>query len=339
VPGGSSGGSAAAVAAGVAPLALGTDTGGSVRQPASWCGLVGFKPTYGRLSRHGVIAFASSLDQVGVLSSSAQDVALAFGCMAGRDPNDATSLDAPYRSDEATAIDLAGLKVGLVRELSGEGNSEGVLASLRRTVELVQSLGASIEEVSLPHVRHGVAAYYLVTPAEASANLARFDGMLYSRREGENALGQAEVMKRSRSVGFGAEVKRRILVGTYALSAGYVEAYYQQALKVRRLIANECAAAFARVDLLLMPTTPTVAYRLGEKTGDPLSMYLGDVDTVLANLAGLPAVSFPAGLAEDGMPCGVQLLAPALRDERLLAVARVLEAQLGRAFAPRPPMV
>jgi aspartyl-tRNA(Asn)/glutamyl-tRNA(Gln) amidotransferase subunit A len=339
VPGGSSGGSAVAVAAGVAPLALGTDTGGSVRQPASWCGLVGFKPTYGRLSRYGVIAFASSLDQVGVLSSSARDIELALGCMAGRDPNDATSLDAPYRSDAAAVTDLDGLKVGLVRELSGEGNSEGVLAALGRTVELLQSLGASVEEVSLPHARHGVAAYYLVAPAEASANLARFDGMLYSRREGENALGQAEVMKRSRSVGFGAEVKRRILVGTYALSAGYVEAYYQQALKVRRLIANECAAAFERVDLLLMPTTPTVAYRLGEKTGDPLSMYLGDVDTVLANLAGLPAVSFPAGLAEDGMPCGAQLLAPALRDERLLAVARVLEAQLGRAFAPRPPMV
>jgi aspartyl-tRNA(Asn)/glutamyl-tRNA(Gln) amidotransferase subunit A len=335
VPGGSSGGSAAAVAAGVVPLALGTDTGGSVRQPASWCGLVGFKPTYGRLSRHGVIAFASSLEQVGVLGFSAQDVALALACMAGRDLHDATSLDAPYRPEGSALADLSGFKVGLVRELSGEGNSEGVLAALGRTIELLQSLGASIEEVSLPHARHGVAAYYLVAPAEASANLARFDGMLYSRRLGENALGQTEVMKRSRSVGFGAEVKRRILVGTYALSAGYVEAYYQQALKVRRLIANECAAAFARVDLLLTPTTPTVAYRLGEKTGDPLSVYLGDVDTVLANLAGLPAINLPAGLAEEGMPCGVQLLAPALRDERLLAVARLLEAQLG----PRPSMV
>jgi len=333
VPGGSSGGSAAAVAAGVVPLALGTDTGGSVRQPASFCGVWGFKPTYGRLSRYGVIAFASSLEQVGVLAQSGQDVALAMAVMAGPDPLDATTLAQDGSGFDAIADaepSLAGLRVGVVTELSNEGNSPGVRAALARVKTKLSELDVELGEVSLPSARYGIAAYYLVATAEASSNLARFDGMLYGARVGENALGQAAVMKRSRGAGFGAEVRRRILMGTYALSAGYYDAYYGKALKVRRLIADEINQAFTRFDLLLTPTSPTPAYLLGAKLTDPLAMYLDDLNTVLANLAGLPALSLPAGLAEDGLPCGVQLLAPALGDVRLLAVAQALEPLLGQ---------
>ena len=327
VPGGSSGGSAAAVAAGVAPIALGTDTGGSVRQPAGFCGLVGFKPTYGRLSRYGVMAFASSLDQVGVLCCSAQDLALTLDAIGGHDTCDATSIEG-YEPAFGMALnrkDLQGLRIGVVKELSGEGNSAGVLAAFERMKEKLESLGASLGEVSLPNAKHGISTYYLVAPAEASANLARYDGMVYSARAGENAQGQAEVMSQTRAQGFGAEVRRRILMGTYALSAGYYDAYYGKALKVRQLIANDFDNAFKNYDLLLSPTSPSAAYRIGEKSDDPLAMYLDDIDTVLANLAGLPAVSVPMGSAENDMPCGVQLIAPALQDELLAAVVRVLE--------------
>ncbi len=336
VPGGSSGGSAAVVAAGVVPLALGTDTGGSVRQPASFTGVLGIKPTYGALSRYGVVAFASSLDQVGVLGRSAHDLGVALSVMAGPDPLDATSLASPP-SFAAEASDFSGMRVGVVQELVGAGNSAGVRAALERTLATLQRLGAEVGEVSLPRAPYGTAAYYLVAPAEASSNLARFDGMTYSRRAGENRLGQAEVMRRSRGEGFGREVRRRILMGTYALSAGYYDAYYGKALKVRRLIAEDVAQAFERFDLLLTPTTPTPAYRLGENASSPLEMYLGDVDTVLANLVGCAAISVPAGEAEEGLPCGMQFLAPALADARLLWVAGVLEADAGQNFAPLAP--
>lgn len=338
VPGGSSGGSAAAVAAGIVPLALGTDTGGSVRQPASFTGVLGFKPTYGALSRYGVIAFASSLEQVGVLARNTRDLKFALSVIFGHDPCDATSLPtAPELTDALKAGDLTGVRIGKVTELCGEGNSAGVLEALARTEKPLRDLGAEIGEVSLPHAPHGVAAYYLVAPAEASSNLARFDGMVYSRRSGEDRLGQAEVMMRSRGESFGPEVRRRILTGTYALSAGYYDAYYGKALKVRRLIANDMAHAFDDYDLLLTPTAPTAAYRFGANVNDPLAMYLGDVDTVLANLAGVPAISVPAGAAEDGLPCGVQFLAPALGDARVLRVAGALEAAAGKDFAPVAP--
>ena len=338
VPGGSSGGSAAAVAAGVVPLALGTDTGGSVRQPASFTGVLGFKPTYGALSRYGVVAFASSLEQVGVLARSSTDLKLALSVMFGFDPCDATSLPtAPDLTNSSSVSDLSGVRIGKVTELCGAGNSAGVLAALARTEETLRDLGAEVGEVSLPHAPYGTAAYYLVAPAEASSNLARFDGMVYSHRSGEDKLGQAEVMMRSRGESFGPEVRRRILMGTYALSAGYYDAYYGKALRVRRLIADDMARAFDTYDLLLTPTAPTGAYRLGNKVDNPLAMYLGDVDTVLANLAGVPAISVPAGTAEDDMPCGMQLLAPALEDARLLRVAGALSAAAGEHFSPPAP--
>ncbi|CAN5855745.1 Asp-tRNA(Asn)/Glu-tRNA(Gln) amidotransferase subunit GatA [soil metagenome] len=339
VPGGSSGGSAVAVSTGVAPLALGTDTGGSVRQPAALCGVIGFKPTYGRLSRYGVVAFASSLDQVGVLARSARDLALALDVMSGHDPCDATSLPvAPAFGAALDGLDdLTGVRVGMVEELTGEGNSAGVRAALERVRAGLAALGATVGDVSLPHAPYGVATYYLVAPAEASSNLARFDGMVYSSRIGADELGQAAVMSETRGDMFGPEVRRRVLMGTYALSAGYYDAYYGKALKVRRLIAQDFERAFEQYDFLLTPTTPTVAYKLGEKIADPLAMYLDDVDTVLASLAGLPAISVPAGTAEDGMPCGVQFVAPALQDERLVRLAAVLEHRAGEAFAPLAP--
>lgn len=296
---------------------------------------MGFKPTYGVLSRSGVIAFASSLDQVGVFGRSARDLALALTAMAGPDPLDATSLEAPPLSaDLGTGTELSGLRVGLIKELSGAGNSPEVREALGRTTAALRDLGAEVSEVSLPHAPYGTAAYYIVAPAEASSNLARFDGMVYSRRVGESRLGQGEVMRRSRGALFGPEVRRRILVGTYALSAGYYEAFYGKALKVRRLIADEVRRAFGRFDLLLTPTAPSPAYRLGE-VADPLRMYLGDVDTVLANLVGCGAVSVPA--PTPGLPCGVQFLAPPLEDARLLRVAGALEAAAAGAFAPLAP--
>lgn len=341
VPGGSSGGSAVAVATGVVPLALGTDTGGSVRQPAGFTGVIGFKPTYGRLSRYGVMAFASSLDQVGIMSRGARDLALALDAMAGHDPRDATSLQGhPPRFLEAvdSVRDLSGVRIGVVSELSGEGNSPSVSEALHRTREVLERLGAKVSDLSLPYVRYGVPSYYLVATAEASSNLARFDGMIYSARTGEDGEGQARVMMRARGEAFGPEVRRRILMGTYALSAGYYDAFYGKALKVRRLIATDFERAFACVDLLLTPTAPTVAFDLGEKVDDPLAMYLGDVCTCLANLVGLSAVSVPAGFAEGDLPCGVQFLSPPLQDERLVGLVAVLEREAGGGFAPMAPV-
>jgi len=346
VPGGSSGGSAAAVAAGVVPLALGTDTGGSVRLPAAFCGVLGVKPTYGRLSRYGVVAFASSLEQVGVLSRSSRDAALALAAMAGADPHDATSLDVGVddlrallvEGDGADGRALDGLRVAVLRELSGDGNEPGVLQGLERTVRALDALGAEVGEVSVPSVRHAVAAYYLVATAEASSNLARYDGMIYSARVGADADGQEAVMRRSRGRTLGREVRRRVLMGSFALSAGYYDAYYGKALKVRRVIADDLAGAFEHADVLLTPTAPSSAYRLGEKLDDPLAMYVGDVCTCLANLSGLPAVSVPAGRSGEGLPTGVQLLAPPLQDARLLRVAAALEARAGEDFAPIAPL-
>lgn len=334
VPGGSSGGSAVAVAAGVAPIALGTDTGGSVRLPAAFNGMIGFKPTYGRLSRYGVIAFASSLDQVGVLSHSTKDLALTMDIIAGHDPRDATSIarDKP-RFVESLKMPVKGLRVGMIKELCHAGNSPGVLDTLDRTRALLESLGVTVSEVSLPNVVYGIATYYLVAPAEASSNLARYDAMVYSLRLGENRQGQAEVMMKSRGATLGPEVRRRILMGTYALSSGYYDAYYGKALKVRRLIANDFDIAFADYDLLMTPTGPSAAYMFGEKS-DPLSMYLVDMDTVIANLVGLPAISVPVGKAENNMPCGIQFLAPALQDETLVGLTGMLEQALGDSFAP-----
>jgi aspartyl-tRNA(Asn)/glutamyl-tRNA(Gln) amidotransferase subunit A len=338
VPGGSSGGSAVAVATGVAPIALGTDTGGSVRLPAAFNGTIGFKPTYGRLSRYGVIAFASSLDQVGVLCRSSRDLALAMDVMGGHDAYDATSLQNDQPAFEhGLELPLKGLKVGTVKELSGEGNSAGILAAMERTKQTLVNLGATVGEASLPTAPYGIATYYLVAPAEASSNLARFDGMVYSTRLGENKLGQADVMMKSRGATFGAEVRRRILMGTYALSAGYYDAYYGKALKVRRLIANDFEKAFKAFDLLMTPTGPSVAYKLGEKA-DPLAMYLMDIDTVLGNLIGLPAISVPAGLAEDNLPCGVHFFAPALQDEKLMGLVKGLEQAKGTTFTPLAPL-
>ncbi len=335
VPGGSSGGSAVAVAAGVTPIALGTDTGGSVRLPAAFNGMIGFKPTYGRLSRYGVIAFASSLDQVGVISQSTRDLALTMDVMAGHDIRDATSIpnDVPRFVKALDTSDLKGLRIGMINELCAKGNSDGVLAALDKTKILLESLGATVTQVSLPNVLYGIATYYLVAPAEASSNLARYDAMIYSSRLGENRQGQAEVMMKSRGTTLGPEVRRRILMGTYALSSGYYEAYYGKALKVRHLIANDFEKAFSDIDILMTPTGPSSAYRFGEKS-DPLAMYLVDMDTVTANLVGLPAISVPAGKAENDMPCGVQFLAPALQDEKLIGLTAVLEQALGDSFAP-----
>jgi aspartyl-tRNA(Asn)/glutamyl-tRNA(Gln) amidotransferase subunit A len=340
VPGGSSGGSAAAVAAGIAPLALGTDTGGSVRLPASFTGVIGYKPTYGRLSRYGVIAYASSLDQVGILTRSSRDLALAMDAMSGHDPRDATSIEVgpSHFQAELGSASLVGLKVGVIDELvNAEGNSPEVRQVVESCIAQLKSLGASIQTISIPHVPYGIAAYYLVANAEASSNLARYDGMIYSRRTGELGEGQAEVMMRSRGAALGPEVRRRILTGTYALSAGYYDAYYGKALQVRRLIADDFARAFTQVDVLIAPTAPTPAYKLGEKLADPLAMYAVDICTVTANLVGLAALSAPLGMSQDGLPIGVQLMAPAMQDERLLSVVSVLEQQHGAGFAPLAP--
>jgi aspartyl-tRNA(Asn)/glutamyl-tRNA(Gln) amidotransferase subunit A len=331
IPGGSSGGSAAAVAGYEAPLALGTDTGGSIRQPAAMTGIVGVKPTYGGVSRYGVIAMASSLDQVGPMARTVLDAALLHEVLAGHDPMDSTSIDAPVPPvvDAARRADVAGLRVGVVRELGGEGFQPGVQQRFDETVELLAKAGAEVVEVSCPSFVHGIAAYYLVMPSEVSSNLARFDAMRYGLRVGPedvDAPSAEQVMATSRDAGFGDEVKRRIILGTYALSSGYYDAYYGSAQKVRTLVARDFAAAFEQVDVLVSPTAPTTAWRLGEKSDDPLAMYLEDVATIPANLAGVPGLSLPVGLAPDsGMPVGVQVLAPALADDRLYAVGAALE--------------
>jgi len=325
VPGGSSGGSAVAVAAGLTPLALGSDTGGSVRQPAALTGVYGLKPTYGRVSRYGLVAYASSLDQIGPLARSAADLALIMNVLAGHDPRDATSLNAPPAFRVGTPADLRGLKVGVVRE-SLEGNTPGVEATLEATLAALRGAGAGVREVSLPSLRHAIATYYLIAMPEASSNLARFDGTVYGERVPAPDVIHSMTLTRER--GFGREVQRRILIGTYALSSGYYDAYYAKAMRVRRLIADDFTRAFEGVDLLVTPTSPFPAFRRGEKSGDPLAMYAADVDTVAVNLAGLPALSVPAGFETvEGtrLPVGVQFIAPALADERLTLLAGGLE--------------
>jgi aspartyl-tRNA(Asn)/glutamyl-tRNA(Gln) amidotransferase subunit A len=350
-PGGSSGGSAASVAAGMAPLAIGTDTGGSIRQPAGLCGVVGMKPTYGRVSRYGVVAYASSLDQVGPFGQSVEDVALLLEAIAGHDSRDSTSLDVPVPAYSRTVNEpLAGLKVGWVREHFGPGLDREVEAAVRQALEAYQSLGASVHEISLPHAKYAVATYYVIAASEASSNLARYDGVHFGYRTAEkemlaelaaerkqldaaddraslDALDSALVRmyRRTRAEGFGVEVKRRIMLGTYALSAGYYDAYYLKALKVRRLIRQDFDRAFEQVDLIAGPITAAPAFKIGEMVDDPLAMYLVDLYTVSANLAGIPGLCLPCGRAQSGLPIGLQLQAPALEEDRLLRGARMYE--------------
>jgi aspartyl-tRNA(Asn)/glutamyl-tRNA(Gln) amidotransferase subunit A len=325
VPGGSSGGSAAAVAAGLAPWAIGTDTGGSIRQPAALCGIVGLKPTYGACSRYGMIAFASSLDQAGPLTRDVTDAALMFRHMVGKDPCDSTSLPYPEEIGIPRSEDLEGIRLGVPEELTGEagGIEPGVRDSFEATLKLAETLGATVEPCRLPHAPHALSAYYLIAPAEASANLARFDGVRYGLRvDGDADL--ISMYSRTRAAGFGAEVKRRIMLGTYALSSGYYEAYYGTALKVRTKIAEDFRTAFASFDFVVTPTSPGTAFELGAKTDDPLTMYLNDFCTVPMPLAGIPALSIPSGLS-DGLPVGFQLAGPAFSENRLLSAAYALE--------------
>jgi len=327
VPGGSSGGSAAAVAAGSAPWAIGTDTGGSIRQPAALCGIVGLKPTYGAVSRYGMIAFASSLDQAGPLTRDVTDAALLLGHMVGHDARDSTSVGFPGEIARPTARALAGIRLGVPEELSGEGIEPGVLGAFNATLRLAEQLGATIETCHLPHAPHALSAYYVLAPAEASSNLARYDGVRYGRRA-HNGGGLLELYTRSRSEGFGAEVKRRVMLGTYSLSSGYYEAYYGRAQRVRTKIAEDFRAAFDRFDFVVTPTAPSVAFELGSKVDDPLAMYLNDYCTVPMSLAGIPAISIPNGLS-DGLPTGFQLAGPAFSENAILDAAYALEQALG----------
>jgi aspartyl-tRNA(Asn)/glutamyl-tRNA(Gln) amidotransferase subunit A len=326
VPGGSSGGSAAAVAARLAPVATGTDTGGSIRQPGALTGLTGFKPTYGRVSRYGMIAFASSLDQAGVLAQSAEDAALVLGAMAGHDPRDSTCVNAPV-PDYAAGLEkpVKGLKIGIIREFFGEGLEAATGSAVRAAIEAFRAQGASVVEVSLPALPLSVPTYYVVAPAECSSNLSRFDGVRFGHRCAE-PRDLMDLYKRTRGEGFGAEVKRRIMTGTYVLSAGYYDAYYLKAQKVRSLINADFQRAFAEVDVLMGPTTPTPAFAIGAKTDDPILMYLNDIYTIGANLAGLPAVSVPCGMVE-GLPVGLQIIGPHFAEDRLLATAHAWQRE------------
>jgi aspartyl-tRNA(Asn)/glutamyl-tRNA(Gln) amidotransferase subunit A len=334
IPGGSGGGSAAAVAAYEAPLAIGTDTGGSIRQPAAVTGTVGVKPTYGGVSRYGLIALASSLDQAGPVTRTVLDSALLHELIGGHDPRDSTSIDEPVpglvaAAELGAAGDLSGVRVGVISELQGEGYQPGVLARFHESLDALQGAGAEIVEVSCPHFTYALAAYYLILPAEASSNLAKFDGMRFGLRVVPEDNPTAErVMAATRGQGFGDEVKRRVILGTYALSAGYYDAYYGSAQKVRTLIQRDFTAAFGSADVLVSPTAPTTAFKLGEKLDDPLAMYLNDVATIPANLAGVPGLSLPSGLSDDGLPVGFQVLAPAKADDRLYRVGAALEALL-----------
>ncbi|MDO5710446.1 MAG: Asp-tRNA(Asn)/Glu-tRNA(Gln) amidotransferase subunit GatA [Micrococcales bacterium] len=334
IPGGSGGGSAAALAGFEAPLAIGSDTGGSIRQPAAVTGTVGTKPTYGGVSRYGIIALASSLDQIGPCARTVLDTALLHEVIGGYDALDSTCLDAPVPPVVAAArqADVRGMRVGILRELAGEGYQPGVQQRFDEAVTLLQAAGAQIVDVSCPHVSYAVAAYYLILPSEASSNLARYDAMRYGLRvrpAGVAAPSAEQVMAATRDAGFGDEVKRRVILGTYALSSGYYDAYYGQALKVRTLIAQDFAAAFEQVDVLISPTSPITAFGIGEKIDDPLAMYLLDLATIPANLAGIPGLSVPIGLApEDGLPVGLQILAPAMADERLYTVGAAIERDL-----------
>ncbi len=334
VPGGSSGGSAAAVAAGIVPFATGTDTGGSIRQPAAFCGITGLKPTYGRVSRWGMVAYASSLDCGGVLARSAVGCAQVFAAIAGHDARDATSVDRPVDDYVgALARPLQGLRIGVAREYFGAGIDVGVGAAVQAALTQYAKLGATLIDISLPNAALAIPAYYVIAPAEASSNLARYDGVRYGHRC-DNPTSLEDLYTRTRAEGFGAEVKRRILVGTYALSAGYYDAYYLCAQRARRLIANDFIEAFRSVDLIAGPTTPTVAFKLGEKSADPLAMYAADVNTVAVNLAGLPAISVPAGFSE-GLPVGLQLIAPAFAESALLGAAH--QFQLATDWHQRTP--
>ncbi len=329
VPGGSSGGSAAAVAGGLVPWALGTDTGGSIRQPAAFCGIVGLKPTYGSCSRYGMIAFASSLDQAGPLTRDVTDSALLFSHMVGQDVNDSTSLAFPEQIRLPTARDLSGIRIGVPEELLGAegGIDPGVRESFEATLELARKLGATVMPCRLPHAPHALSAYYIIAPAEASANLARFDGVRYGLRvDGDGDL--TSMYSRTRAAGFGPEVKRRIMLGTYALSSGYYDAYYGTAQRVRTKIADDFKTAFADVDFIVTPTAPSTAFELGAKSADPLAMYLNDFCTVPMSLAGIPAISIPSGLSE-GLPVGFQLAGPAFSENRLLEAAFALESAIG----------
>jgi aspartyl-tRNA(Asn)/glutamyl-tRNA(Gln) amidotransferase subunit A len=355
-PGGSSGGSAAAVSAGMAPLAIGSDTGGSIRQPAGLCGVVGMKPTYGRVSRHGLVAFASSLDQIGAFGNSVEDVAFMLEAIAGHDAMDSTSLDVavpPY--SKTVNQPLKGLRIGWVREHFGPGLDGDVEAAVRAALDVYESLGATLHEISLPNSKYAVAVYYVIAPSEASSNLARYDGVHYGYRTDEKLmlaeLGEertrfdmenvdsalVRMYRRTRAEGFGAEVKRRIMLGTYALSAGYYDAYYLKALKVRRLIRHDFDDAFEKVDLIAGPITAAPAFKLGEMADDPLAMYLVDLYTVSANLAGIPGLCLPCGLSKGGLPIGLQLQAPALEEERLFRGARMYE-QATDWHKQRPPL-
>ncbi len=328
VPGGSSGGSAAAVAAGEAIWALGSDTGGSIRQPAALCGVVGLKPTYGSVSRYGLVAFASSFDQVGPITKTVRDAALMLKYLVGKDANDSTSVEHPDEIALPEDRDLAGVRIGIVRELVGKGIDAEVMSVFNQAIKKMEAAGALVSEAGLPHVEYALPAYYILAPAEASANLARFDGVRYGLRAGGAHADVTEMYEETRSQGFGDEVKRRIMLGTYALSSGYYEAYYGQAQKVRTLVVQDFAAAFADADLLVLPTAPTTAFKLGEKTGDPLTMYKSDICTIPVNLAGLPAISIPAGLA-GGLPVGLQLIGPAFSENLLLQAAHSAESVIG----------
>lgn len=335
VPGGSSGGSAVAVASGMTMVSLGSDTGGSIRQPAGFCGIVGFKPTYGRVSRYGLIAFGSSLDQIGPFANSVEDVAQIMNVMAGRDPRDATSSDTA--TDDyvaALAGDVKGLRVGVPKECFGEGLDAEVKEKVEAAIQKFTELGAEIVEVSLPHSEYAVPVYYLLATAEASSNLARFDGVRYGFRA-ENAHTLKDMYNHTRNEGFGAEVKRRIMLGTYALSAGYYDAYYGKAQKVRAAIEQDFRNAFNQCDVLATPVTPTPAFKLGEKTDNPLEMYLSDIYTITLNLAGVPGLSMPCGLASNGMPIGIQLIGSHFDEARLLKAAHHLEQAIGFGSKPQ----
>jgi aspartyl-tRNA(Asn)/glutamyl-tRNA(Gln) amidotransferase subunit A len=336
VSGGSSGGSAAAVAAGIVPVALGSDTGGSVRQPASLCGVVGLKPTYGRNSRYGLVAFASSLDQVGIFAREVTNVARVLGVIAGRDPHDSTTADTPVPNYvEALSGDLKGLRLGFPTALFGEGLNDEIAKSVKGVVEVYRELGVEVVEIELPHAGYAIAVYYIIATAEASSNLARFDGVRYGFRA-EEAPELRQMYRKSREEGFGPEVKRRIMLGTYVLSAGYYDAYYRKAQQVRTLIKRDFLNAFERCDALITPTSPTTAFAIGEKVDDPLAMYLNDIYTVTANLAGVPGLSVPCGLSSERLPIGFQLLGPYWSEPTLLRLAHAYGER--HPFTERPPV-
>jgi aspartyl-tRNA(Asn)/glutamyl-tRNA(Gln) amidotransferase subunit A len=336
VSGGSSGGSAAAVASGIVPVALGSDTGGSVRQPASFCGVLGMKPTYGRNSRYGLVAFASSLDQIGVFARRTEDVARVLAVIAGRDPGDATTADVPVPDYSASLTgDLKGTRLGFARALFTKGLDDEVKNSVEKVVDVYRELGAEIVDVELPHASYAIAVYYVIATAEASSNLARFDGVRYGFRAAETPE-LRQMYRKTREEGFGAEVKRRIMLGTYVLSAGYYDAYYRKAQQVRTLIKNDFLKAFASCDAIITPTSPTPAFAIGEKVDDPLAMYLNDIYTVTANLAGIPGISVPCGVSSERLPIGFQLIGPYWSEAALLKLAHAYEQ--ARPFTERPPI-